>query len=124
VCKYILIAIATIALFSPGVLADGIFFGDVIYKDCEPTLGDEVNMQLNSGGTIYTYGVAHLHHPPYYTTGEDTFPPGTYKLWIAPDESSGCVIGDVQIVVHGSQNQRVDLTVRGDTGHPDSGGGE
>lgn len=121
--KCILSAIAMIVFFSSPVLADGGFYGEVTYRDCDVTLGDRVWITPLAGGDPSYYYIEHLHEPPTYTTGQDTFPPGTYKLTVGFGPGSECVLSEIEKVVHGSSTQRVDLNAFGDTGQPDGGGG-
>lgn len=117
--RYIIIVVAMLLLFSAAAFADGGFYGEVKYIDCDVTMGDKVAIRLNSGGPISYYYVDHLHPAHGYTTGVDTFSSGTYRLWVVIDESSDCDKSDIDIVIHGSSNQQVDLTVKGDAGTPD-----
>ncbi len=117
--RYIIIVAAMLALFSAAAFAEGGFYGEVKYVDCDVTLGDKVGVKLNSGGPTSYYYIEHLHQPSTYDTRQDTFPSGTYKLWVELAGGSDCDRGDIEIVVHGSSNQQVDLTVRGDAGTPD-----
>ena len=114
-----------VALLSTAVFADGGFYGEVTYKDCDAVIDDKVWIEpLGGAGEPVWYGIDHLHQTHTYNTGLDTFPPGSYKLWVTFGATSECVTGDIRIITHGSTNQQVDLKAYGDTGHPDGGGGE
>jgi|GEM_PF-3362085 len=114
--KY-LAAIFLAAAFSVFAFADGYFYGAVTYtgEGCQNTMGDQVAIQLTSGGPIKYYFIDHLHSRHEYTTYPQTFPPGNYKLWVICQDED-CYGSDVEIVSHGSGDQEVNLTVHGAEG--------
>jgi hypothetical protein len=101
-------------------LADGGFYGGITYINCDCTqFEDKVYIQPVLGGEGGVCNIDCLCNL-YNTYGCDpsTYPPGTYRMWVA---SPGCKC-NISYVVHGSEDQEVNFTVRGPEETPDGGG--
>jgi hypothetical protein len=114
-------ALVLVILISAFAFADGYFYGSVTYtgEECDCTMGDKVAIQPTSGGTPEYFWIDHLHQSHEYTSYPTTFAPGNYKLWVVLANGSKCYGSDVEIVVHSSSNQEVNITVHGAEGGDD-----
>jgi hypothetical protein len=117
-------AIAALAALATGTaLADGGFYGTVTYINCDCTWAgaDFVRIAPTGQAEYYDYGIR-CGGNPGYTTNPDTFPPGYYDFYVHTEDCDPPIY-PIR-VYHGSEEQEVNLTVRGPNPDPDGGGGD
>ena len=119
--KSLLLALILTAFLATWAWADGGFYGYVKYHGCTCTYDDWVCVRLASGGNCqhpWTYYVQRCYASPGYTTSPDTFPPGTYYVYVVKHEGSDCDHVFISGVYHGTADQEVNLDVWGPSGNP------
>jgi hypothetical protein len=124
--RIIILALLLIAGLTTLALADGGFYGNIVYDDCDcqqgvGAYGDRVMIQSTGGGAQPYYYIRCGSNPVYSTENgtPETFPSGYYNVWVVLGEGSDCNLGFVQTVYHGDGWQEVNLRVE-KTPPPDS----
>jgi hypothetical protein len=102
----------------PGVY--GGFYGNIAYQSCLSNTLDIVMIQSAERGQVHLYHLRRSGHNFGFTTGSDTFIPGSYYLSVVLHGGTDCDHSLVQYVYHGHSNQEVNLVVKG----PDGGIGK
>jgi len=108
--------------------ADGGFYGDVTYTRCDCQGGgdpyaDAVVIAKVGGGVppqefnLLPCRAGYGH----YDTRPATFPPGSYQIKLIFGEGSACMYSFVEWVVHGTDDQRVNLSAYGPDDKPHGG---
>ena len=124
--RSIVLAIALMVVLAIAAAADGIFYGYITFKDCEcvggaPPTAHAVQIVWQGGQSPLYYLQVCRTPEGYYTTYPDTYPPGSYQFHLIFGQGSDCKTYNVEWAQHGTEDQRVDMTAYGPTGHPDSG---
>ena len=120
--KIIIFAFAFVIIFTALAMADGGFFGTVGYggNGCDYTNGDQVKV-LNTDTDEWAIYYITRQGPAYNTAngpGRTTWPAGHYRIWVSKYQDGQCGPAVLQIVIHGSTDQQVNLTVLGPVGDP------
>ncbi len=117
--RNLLLSLILVIFASAMVLADGGFYGRIIYKNCECNSlpYDYVKIDPEESGEPYLcYVQCHSGYAHYHTRvcgPPHVFPPGWYVLGVQLSDSSNCYYGVRVRVYHGEDWQEVNLEVRG-----------
>ncbi len=114
--RYALIGLLAIVFAASMAFADGGFIGDIYYKDCDCSTSPDYDIvkikDRSTGQVVFEQQMIYIVSPGYWT-GAQTFPPGSYDIWVQLGPNSECDHGVVKTVIHGATTQTVNLTVLG-----------